>query len=120
MIPIYQPNLTGNEKTYLNECIDSTWISSRGKFIDLFEEEFCKFTDSSYSTTVSNGTVAIHLALEALGIGEGDEVIVPALTYIASVNPIVQVGAKPIFVDSLVPSWQAEWLPLKIQKYTNG
>jgi len=108
MIPIYQPDLTGNEKKYLNECIDSTWISSRGKFIDLFEEEFCKFTDSSYATTVCNGTVAIHLALEALGIGEEDEVIVPALTYIASVNPIVQVGAKPVFVDSLLSSWQID------------
>ena len=108
MIPIYQPDLSGNEKKYLNECIDSTWISSRGKFIDLFEEEFCKFTKSPYATTVSNGTVAIHLALEALNIGKDDEVIVPALTYIASVNPIVQVGAKPIFVDSLESSWQVD------------
>lgn len=108
MIPIYQPDLTGNEKNYLNQCIDSTWISSRGKFIDLFEEEFCKFTKSPYATTVSNGTVAIHLALEALNIGKDDEVIVPALTYIASVNPIVQVGAKPVFVDSLESSWQVD------------
>jgi len=108
MIPIYQPDLTGNEKKYLNECIDSTWISSRGKFIDLFEEEFCKFTQANHATTVSNGTVAIHLALEALEIGQGDEVIVPALTYIASVNPIVQVGAKPVFVDSLISSWQVD------------
>ncbi len=108
MIPIYQPDLSGNEKKYLNECIDSTWISSRGKFIDKFEDEFCKFTESPYSTTVSNGTVAIHLALEALGIGKDDEVIVPALTYIASVNPIVQVGAKPVFVDSLESSWQVD------------
>jgi len=108
MIPIYQPDLSGNEKKYLNECIDSTWISSRGKFIDLFEEEFCKFTQANHATTVSNGTVAIHLALEALEIGQDDEVIVPALTYIASVNPIVQVGAKPVFVDSLVSSWQVD------------
>ena len=108
MIPIYQPDLAGNEKKYLNECIDSTWISSRGKFIDLFEEEFCKFTQANHATTVSNGTVAIHLALEALEIGQDDEVIVPALTYIASVNPIVQVGAKPVFVDSLVSSWQID------------
>lgn len=108
MIPIYQPDLSGNEKKYLNECIDSTWISSRGKFIDLFEEEFCKFTHANYATTVSNGTVAIHLALEALEIGQNDEVIVPALTYIASVNPIAQVGAKPVFVDSLVSSWQID------------
>lgn len=108
MIPIYQPDLSGNEKKYLNECIDTTWISSKGKFIDEFEESFQKFTDANYSTSVNNGTVAIHLALEALGITSGDEVIVPTLTYIASVNPIVQVGAIPVFVDSLKSSWQID------------
>jgi perosamine synthetase len=108
MIPIYQPDLTGNEKKYLNECIDTTWISSKGKFIDKFEEEFTNFTGAKYSTSVNNGTVAIHLAFEGLGIGIGDEVIVPTLTYIASVNPIVQVGATPVFVDSLASTWQID------------
>lgn len=106
MIPIYQPDLSGNEKKYLVECVESTWISSRGKFIDQFEEEFIKFTRVPFATSVNNGTVAIHLALEALEIGAGDEVIVPTLTYIASVNPIVQVGATPVFVDSLEATWQ--------------
>lgn len=108
MIPVYQPDLSGNEKKYLNECVDTTWISSKGKFIDQFESAFVDFTKASYATSVSNGTVAIHLALDALGLGKDDEVIVPSLTYIASVNPIVQVGAKPVFVDSLENSWQVD------------
>jgi perosamine synthetase len=107
-IPVYQPSLAGNEKQYVNECLDSTWISSKGKFIPLFEQRFSEFTGAQHSTAVSNGTVAIHLALVALGIGPGDEVIVPTLTYIASVNPIVQVGAVPVFCDSLRGSWQMD------------
>ena len=107
-IPVYQPSLVGNEKKYVNECLDTTWISSKGKFVNLFEEEFSIYTGAKYAATVSNGTVAIHLALATLGIGEGDEVIVPTLTYIASVNPIVMVGAKPIFVDSCRDSWQID------------
>jgi len=104
--PVYQPSLTGNEKKYVNECLDSTWISSRGLFINEFERSFAKYIGIEYATGVCNGTVAIHLALVALGIGEDDEVIVPTLTYIASANPIVQVGAKPIFVDSNIETWQ--------------
>lgn len=99
MIPIYQPSLNGNEKKYILECLDSGWISSRGAFINKFEKEFEKYLDISFATTVTNGTVALHLALSALGIKSGDEVIVPTFTYVASVNTIVQCGAKPIFVD---------------------
>jgi perosamine synthetase len=105
-IPVYAPDLTGNEKKYVNECLDSTWISSKGEFIGRFEKSFCDFTASKYSSTCSNGTVAIHLALVALGIGPDDEVIVPTLTYIASVNAIAYTGAKPIFVDSAADTWQ--------------
>lgn len=108
MIPVYRPDLSGKEKEYVNECLDSTWISSRGDFISKFEREFEKFTAANYATTVGNGTVAIHLALEALGIGPGDEVIVPTLTYVASVNTILQTGAKPVYVDSLEHSWQVD------------
>lgn len=105
-IPVYKPYLQGNEKKYVNECLDSTWISSKGEFISRFEKQFESFLEVKHATTVSNGTVALHLALLALGIGEGDEVIVPTLTYIASVNSIKYTGAKPIFVDSLADSWQ--------------
>ncbi len=107
-IPVYQPSLSGNEKKYVNECLDSTWISSKGKFVIEFEESFAKYVGVKHATTVSNGTVAIHLALLALGIGEGDEVIVPTLTYISSVNTIVYTGASPVFVDSLQETWQID------------
>lgn len=104
--PVYKPSLQGNEKKYVNECLDSTWISSKGSFINVFEKSFANYINIEYAAGVCNGTVAIHLALVALGINEDDEVIVPTFTYIASVNPIAQVGAKPVFVDSERKSWQ--------------
>jgi len=107
-IPVYKPDITGNEKKYLIDCIKSGWISSKGQYIEKFENEFKKFTNSSFCTSVSNGTVAIHLALLSLNISTGDEVIVPTLTYVASVNPIVYAGAKPVFVDSLNSTWQMD------------
>lgn len=103
--PVYRPSLQGREIEYVTNCLDTTWISSRGEYISRFEEGFAKFIDVPASTSVSNGTVALHLALHALGIGPGDEVIVPTLTYIASVNAIAYVGAKPVFVDSLEDTW---------------
>ena len=107
-IPVYQPFLNGNEKKYVNECLDANWISSKGEFIHKFESAFAGFTGSRFATSVSNGTVAIHLALLALGIEPGDEIIVPTFTYVASVNTIVQAGAKPVFVDSLPDTWQID------------
>lgn len=106
--PVYQPFLTGKEKEYVNDCIDTTWISSKGKYLAQFESQFSQFTGVKYSTAVSNGTVAIHLALVALGIGPDDEVIVPTYTYIASVNAIAYTGAKPVFVDSIKETWQMD------------
>lgn len=108
MIPVYQPHLAGREKEYVNQCLDSTWISSRGEFITRFENEFAGYIGAPCATSVCNGTVAIHLALEALGLGPGDEVIVPTLTYVASVNTIVQTGATPVFADSLEATWQID------------
>jgi len=105
-IPVYKPFLEGNEKKYSNEAVSSSWISSKGIFIDKFESAFSKYTGIKNCLTVSNGTVALHLALLALGIGEGDEVIVPTLTYVASVNCIKYVGAKPVFVDCSLDNWQ--------------
>ena len=107
-IPVYQPSLAGNEKRYVNECLDSTWISSKGEFLQRFERSFADYTGVTYATAVSNGTVALHLALVAPGIGPGDEVIVPTLTYIASVNAIAYTGATPVFVDSERDSWQLD------------
>ncbi|MBU2623740.1 MAG: DegT/DnrJ/EryC1/StrS family aminotransferase [Proteobacteria bacterium] len=107
-IPLYQPSLTGNEKKYVNECLDSTWISSKGKFIPLFEQKFAEYIGVRHAASVCNGTVALHLALMALGMGPGDEVIVPTLTYVASVNAIAYTGATPVFVDSLPDTWQMD------------
>ena len=107
-IPVYKPHLGENEKKYVNDCLDSTWISSRGEYISRFENGFSEFLDVPAATSVANGTVALHLALHALGIGTGDEVIVPTLTYIASVNAIAYVGATPVFVDSLEDTWNVD------------
>jgi len=107
-IPIYQPDLSGNEKKYVNECLDTSWISSRGRFVTEFEQRFSEFIDVEHSASVCNGTVALHLALLALGIGPGDEVIVPTLTYIASVNAIAYTGATPVFADSVRSTWQLD------------
>lgn len=113
-IPVYQPDLSGNEKSYVLDCIDSNWISSKGKFVEKFEEKFNEFIGCGYSTTVSNGTVALHLALLALDIKEGDEIIVPTFTYIASVNAIKYCGATPVFVDCLRSNWQMD--PAEVEK----
>ncbi len=114
MIPIYRPYLTGREKEYVASCIESTWISSRGEFVSRFESEFEKFIGVRHATSVCNGTVALHLAMTALELGPGDEVIVPTLTYVASVNTIVQTGATPVFVDSLEATWQID--PADVQR----
>ncbi|MCB0507851.1 MAG: DegT/DnrJ/EryC1/StrS aminotransferase family protein [Chitinophagales bacterium] len=106
--PVYQPNLSGNEKKYVLDCLDSTWISSKGSYINKFESAFAQKIGVEYAASVCNGTVALHLSLVALGIGEGDEVIVPTLTYIASVNCIVYAGAKPVFVDANADTWQMD------------
>jgi perosamine synthetase len=87
-IPFYRPSLTANEKEYVNDCLNSTWISSEGKYITLFEDEFAKYLGTKFSAAVSNGTGALHLALIWLGIGKGDEVIVPTFTYVPCVNTI--------------------------------
>ncbi len=106
--PVYQPDLSGNEKKYVNECLDSTWISSKGKFISEFENKFAEFIGVKYAAAVPNGTIALHLALLTLGIGPGDEVIVPTFTYIASVNAVTYCGAKPVFADSEKSFWQID------------
>lgn len=105
-ISVYQPSLTGNERKYVDDCLDTSWISSKGKYNDLFASEFSKYIGAKYATTVSNGTLALHLAMLALGIGEGDEVIVPSFTYIASANAVRYTGAEVVFAESCEDSWQ--------------
>jgi perosamine synthetase len=94
MIPIYTPWIATNQKKYVNECLDTNWISSRGEFVERFEEELSKYLNVKHVLTVSNGTVSLQLILAALGIGHGDEVLVPELTYAACFSAIHWSGAK--------------------------
>lgn len=104
-IPVAQPHLLGNESKYLQECIEENWISSSGRFISSFEESFKSYLNVKHALTVSNGTTALHLALVALGIGHGDEVIIPSLTFIATANAVKYTGATPVFVDVEMDTW---------------
>ena len=107
-ISIANPVFRGNEKKYLNECIDTGWVSANGRFIEEFQNQFAAFCGSRYALACSNGTVTLHLALIALGIGPGDEVIMPTLTYIATANAVRMVGAKPVFADSDPDTWNVD------------
>ena len=113
-IPVYEPSLLGNEKKYVMDCLDSNWISSKGHYIDKFERAFTEKISVRHAASVCNGTVGLHLCMLALGLGPGDEVLVPTLTYIASVNAIKYVGATPIFVDADPITWQMD--PKDIKK----
>lgn len=101
-IPISKPNLTGKDFLEIKKCFDSSWISSKSPWVEKFEKSFAKkISGTKYAASVNSGTSALFLALKALGIGPGDEVILPTLTMIATVNTITWVGAKPILVDSV-------------------
>ena len=103
--PVATPVLNGNEFKYLTDAFFSTWISSTGKYIDIFEEKFSNYSDCAYGVSVSNGTAALHLAMVALGIGRGDEVIIPDLTFAATINAVLHANATPIIVDIESDSW---------------
>ncbi|XHE63114.1 LegC family aminotransferase [Arcobacter sp. KX21116] len=98
-IPLHEPRFMGNEKKYLNDCIDSTFVSSVGKFVDQFEKEFAKKVGSKYAIATVNGTSALHISLILADVQKDDEVITQPLTFIATCNAISYIGAKPIFVD---------------------
>lgn len=99
------PVFNGNEKRYLNECIDTGWVSANGRFINDFQDSFSSFCGTKYALACCNGTVTLHLALLALGVQPGDEVIMPTLTYIATANAVKYCGATPVFVDSDFDTW---------------
>jgi len=107
-ISVAAPLLTGNELAYVTDCIKTNWISSQGKYVKRFEDLFSQYHNGFQALAVSNGTVALHLALEALNIGESDEVIVPDLTFAASVNAIIYTGATPILIDVEPDSWNID------------
>ncbi|MEF9934205.1 LegC family aminotransferase [Clostridium sp.] len=99
MIPLCIPEIRGNELKYVTECIETNWVSSVGSYVNLFEQKFSEYTQSNSAVVTVNGTAALHLGLVSLGIGKGDEVIVPSLTFISPVNTIKYTGAEPVFCD---------------------
>ena len=107
-IPVCEPLLGGNELKYVTEAVGTGWISSSGKYVNQFEEAFAKYCGVKYAVAVCNGTVAIHLALSALGIGRGDEVIIPSFTMIATAFAVCYTGAKPVFVDADKDTWNID------------
>ena len=107
-IPVCEPYLNGNELKYVQEAITSNWISSQGTFIEKFEEGFANFCGVQYSSGVCNGTVALHLAMVALGIGAGDEVIVPNFTMISTALSVCYTGAIPVFVEADPKTWNID------------
>lgn len=104
-IPVMNPFLNGNESNYVMDCLRTNWISSQGKYVTTFEEMFGKVIGTEHTVAVSNGTVALHLAMLALDIGPGDEVIVPNLTFAASINTVIHAGATPVLVDVSRDTW---------------
>lgn len=98
-IPLHEPRFIGNEKKYLNDCINSTFVSSVGKYVDIFENKFAAFMGSKYAIATVNGTAALHISLLLANVKKDDEVITQPLTFIATCNAISYCGAKPIFVD---------------------
>jgi perosamine synthetase len=99
VIPLHEPRFIGNEKKYLNDCIDSTFVSSTGKFVDEFEEKIAKYTGAKYAVATSNGTSALHIALLLANVAKNDEVITQPLTFVATCNAISYCGADPVFID---------------------
>lgn len=121
-IPVNEPLLNGNEKKYLNQCIDSGWISSEGPFVKQFEELFAAKVGRKFGIAVCNGSVALDASIIALGIGKGDEVIMPTFTIISCAAAIVRAGAKPVLVDSCVDTWNMDvtQIEAKITKRTKA
>jgi perosamine synthetase len=113
-IPISNPALVGNELKYVVDCVETSWVSSLGKYVTGFEQAFAQFCGTKYAASCSNGTTALHLALLALGVKPGDEVIVPTLTYVATANAVVYCGAVPKFVDSEPVTWNMD--PSRIEE----
>ena len=105
MIPVNTPLLAGNEKKYINECIDTGWISSEGPFVTRFENEFSTYVDRDFGIAVANGSAALDIAVKAVGIEEGDEVIMPTFTIISPAFSVVKQGGVPVLVDCDPLTW---------------
>ena len=122
MIPVNQPLLNGNEMKYLADCLESGWISSEGPFVRRLEEGIAKLVEQRHAIAVANGSVALEMAVKALGIGPGDEVILPTFTIISCAAAIVRAGATPVVVDSDPVTWNIDpsQIELKITERTKA
>jgi aminotransferase in exopolysaccharide biosynthesis len=114
-IALHEPRFEGNEWLYLKECLDSTYVSSVGKFVDRFEDDLAIYTGSKYAVSVVNGTAALHIALKLAGVVAGDEVLIPALTFVATANAVTYCNATPHFVDSEESTLGID--PAKLREY---
>lgn len=125
-IPLHAPYFGGNEKKYLNETIDSTFVSSVGAFVDLFEQKMCEYTGAKYAVACVNGTNALHIALLLSGVQPDDEILSQALTFIATANAISYIGAKPVFIDvdadtmGMSPTALSQFLENNAERKTDG
>ena len=108
VIPVCVPFLGGRELEYVSDCVKSNWISSRGKYVERFEQGFANYCGCKHGVASTSGTTAIHLALLSIDLRKDDEVIVPAFTMIASVLPVIYCGAKPVLVDSEPETWNMD------------
>jgi aminotransferase in exopolysaccharide biosynthesis len=114
-VALHEPSFHGNEWDYVKECLDTTFVSSVGKFVDRFERNLAEYTGAAYAVAVVNGTAALHIALKLSGVQSGDEVLVPALTFVATANAVAHCGAMPHFVDSEYRTLGID--PLKLREY---
>lgn len=121
-VPLHEPNFKGNEWAYVKECIDTGWVSSVGSFVDRFEHELAEVTGARHAVVVSNGTSGLQIALQVSGVAPGDEVIVPALSFVATANAVKHCGAQPHFADSdaatlgLGAAALADYLPSVVER----
>lgn len=121
-IPVSAPMLVGNEKMYVLDCLESNWISSAGDYVRRFEASFANFCGTKHAVACCNGTAALHLALLALGVKHGDEVIVPTLSFVSTANAVTYCGARPVLVDSEPETWNLnpDLIEAKITKRTKA
>ncbi len=108
-IPVYEPNIGQKEIEYVEDAVKSGWVSSKGPYIERFEKMFSSFIGAKYGVSASNGTTALHLAVSALGIGAGDEVIAPNLTFVSPINSVIYNGGRPVLVDSNENDWNVNY-----------
>ena len=126
LIALHEPEFSGNERTLVQDCLDSTFVSSVGKYVDQFETMLADYTGAKHAVAVVNGTAALHIALKLAGVQPQDEVLLPALSFVATANAVAHCGAVPHFVDSgldtmgIDPMALAEYLNTTAESTSNG